>query len=102
MSELEWSKDGKLLAVGSVAGVTVYETNSFKKIGYQHSESGIVNIAFSPDGRYLAFSSGWPSTFLTIWDIQSGQVENIHQEDLVYDVIFSQMVNLLYMESAIV
>jgi WD40 repeat protein len=74
---MTWAPDGKTLAVGTTAGVWLYDTGQpdrqpqylmdvdYAPIlpGYDASSTG---LAFSPDGSLLAFSSG---NDLILWDV---------------------------------
>src|SRR5262249_43542507 len=98
-----YSRDGKrLAAVGSippgsesdVAGALWDVQTSQKRFTIDHIVS-INGVAFSPDGRLLASSSGDPSGLtraqLKIWDVQSGQpLLNLHgHTGAVWCVAFS-------------
>ena len=66
---LQFSPDGRQLAVGSSIGVWLYNVETGKEITMF---PGLCqSIAFSPDGRFIA-SNGGPSG-LQLWEIATGQ-----------------------------
>ena len=88
--EVALSPDGRLLAVASASGLWLQELdrpNSLRLLsGYELANQpykytpadDISSIAFSPDGRYLAFitdSDGARQNAIDIWDVASGNVQ---------------------------
>ncbi len=70
---IQFSPDGKQLAVGSGIGVWLYDVNTGKEISLF---PGICrSLAFSPDGRFLV-NGGGDST--TLWEVATGQKVTLH------------------------
>ncbi len=69
---MQFSPNGKYLAVGTDIGVWVYDSASGKERFFSVDTIGQSNaIAFSPNGRILA-SGGSSNPNLQLWDIESG------------------------------
>ena len=79
---IQFSPDGRQLAVGSNIGIWLYDVKTGKEISLF---TGMCqSLAFSPDGRYLANSGGqYSTTEIQVWDTTTG-----HRVSLV-DVRFS-------------
>jgi WD40 repeat protein len=72
---MEFSPDGTLLAVGVIDGtVRLYGTNlgELANVLTYGGETDIHDIAFSPDGNYLA--SGGRVFAVILWNVASGEV----------------------------
>ena len=61
LTDAEWSPDGKMIAVGTLAGIYLYEASSLKQIRFIRPtdlgievHSGFNLISFSPDGDFIA------------------------------------------------
>ena len=52
-----WSPDGRLLAVGSTAGIYLYAASDLQEVRFIPTEGGVGDVQFSPDGRLLAAST---------------------------------------------
>ncbi len=69
---LDYSPDGKLLAVGGYHEVVVYKTDgsdvAARLVGLSER---VQSVAFSPDGKWLAVTGGSPGRFgeVQIWDV---------------------------------
>jgi WD40 repeat protein len=86
-----FSPNSKLLAVGSVASIRVYDTSEFNEAAeLKGHASGVVSLAFSPDGKLLA--SGSADRSVRIWDMTEGKESAIldKHDGLVYSVAFSK------------
>ena len=67
-----WSPDGTLLAVADGPAIKVFSTQDWSLITENHSLSGgILCLAFSPNGRWLAFG-GYPGS-VVICDSRTGR-----------------------------
>ncbi len=91
ISELVWSPNGRALAVAHAAGISLYETSSLKQLSSLEGHTGPVkSIAVSRDGMRLI--SGSADTTLRLWDIRTGQTEQILQghTDAVNAVVFNR------------
>ena len=70
-----FSNDSRLIATGDHRGsISVWEVKSGRQLWIVAGHSdGIMALAFSPDGRWLASSSGFVSSFdVRIWDLETG------------------------------
>src|SRR5262249_46817201 len=65
-----YSADGKLLAAGtySYGTIKIWDLASMKERATLYGQSPVQNVAFSPDGKWLAATSGE----LRIWDVATG------------------------------
>ena len=54
VTDLDWAPDGKTLAVASYDSISLYEIQTRTKLQSLEAGEGIVNVAFSPDGAWLA------------------------------------------------
>ena len=91
-----FSPDGLLLAVAKQPGVWVYDVNTFMPLTLFPARRAINSLAFSPDGRTIAFSDlifnfhGGKNINVQLWDVASGtQTAGIAQEDWSKSVAFS-------------
>ncbi len=48
-----FAPDGKLLAIGTTAGIDFYETSSWTKVGFASTNTWVRSLAFSPDGTMI-------------------------------------------------
>ena len=70
MNVLEFSPDGKMLAVGSAIGVWFYDVKTGKEITM--FAGGCHSLTFSPDGRFIASSgNSHIKQKLRLWDVTS-------------------------------
>ncbi len=83
--EIQFSPNGKQLAVGTEIGVWMYDVETGREISILPGRCE--SLAFSPDGRFLANVGGDPSsaiggtrweTGLQLWDIDTGQQVTLH------------------------
>ena len=61
LSDVAVSRDGRLLAVGrtSGAGIILYDAATFEIVSEAKRVQMADSVCFSPDGKYLAFGSGY-------------------------------------------
>ncbi|HTL30427.1 MAG TPA: WD40 repeat domain-containing protein, partial [Tepidisphaeraceae bacterium] len=86
---LAYSADGRLLAAGGAATISIYDTHSFKLLrSFRAHNEDIWGIAFSPDGRTLATAS-YDKT-LRLWCVSNGELLLTYPlEGIVWAVAFS-------------
>ncbi|MFI7293916.1 hypothetical protein [Streptomyces sp. NPDC050121] len=68
------SPDGSLFALRTGSGVQLLETETWRQVERvpAQSLSGLINcIVFSPDGRFLAFSTGTWTRNVQLWDVHN-------------------------------
>ena len=71
VSEIVYSPDGTLLAVGDSAGVRLYDTTTLTEVSMlQGDPVWVSTIAFHPGGRILAAGGG---PIVRLWDVVSRQ-----------------------------
>jgi len=76
LTRLTWSPDGKLLAVGSGAGVYLYDTTTWQEVRFipvnvsipSSGEDGVDDLAFSSDGARL----GAAGRRVQVWRVADG------------------------------
>ena len=100
VSSVQFSPDGKLLAVGGYREVRLVEPGTAKTLATLGGHADYVrSIAFSFDGKYLAAAGGLPQREgeIKIWDIASHQlVRTIRgHKDCIYSVAWSRDGKLL-------
>lgn len=70
---IAWSDDGERLAAASYSGAWIYPAGNLAgsvQLLPDMSGRGLLSVAFSPDGRFIA-GIDWTNT-LTIWDADNG------------------------------
>lgn len=71
---MQYSPDGKLLAVASSIGVWLYDTETYRERALLTGHPSLVSsVCFSPDGRILA-SGSWDGT-IKLWDVATGTLQ---------------------------
>lgn len=94
VSSVQFSPDGKLLAVGGYKEIRLVEPGTGKTLATLSGHADYVrSIAFSPDGKYLAAAGGLPqrSGEIKIWDVASHQLLRTLRghKDCIYSVAWS-------------
>ena len=75
INEMQFSPDGKLLAVASSIGVWLYDTETYQERALLTGHTSLVNsVCFSTDGRILASSSNEDGT-IRLWDVATGTLQ---------------------------
>ena len=65
INEIQYSPDGKILAVASGIGIWLYDVTVYQEASLLTGHKGTVDcLAFSPDGRILASGSGYGTIIL--------------------------------------
>ena len=83
-----WSPDGKVFAIVSSAGTSLYNTHTWQELLYLEKvyvDDGSC-IAFSPDGKILVAST-WDS--LSLWDAETGYLIAATDGDAGCDITFA-------------
>jgi WD40 repeat protein len=70
--DIAWSSDGKLVAVASSVGVSLYATSTWNEVIHMSPRGGGDWVAFDPTGELLAI--GNLSDGVTLWETESGRV----------------------------
>lgn len=71
INDIEYSPDGKLLAVASDSGIWLYDTVTHKEVARLVEHTGLVNsISFSPDSTKLASGDSVGGVYL--WGVANG------------------------------
>ena len=68
--DLEFSPDGKRLAVATGRGIYLYDGTSFEQNGFIEVNDSVSAIAFSPDGKVLAVGINGKAS---LWNVLSGK-----------------------------
>jgi len=105
---LEFSQDGRFLAVGSAYddSVVVFDVSSWTEISRMHFENIVDQIDFSPDGNLIIAVDDCHPTWgcfsdqsVVLWEIETGnelvRISNPHS--LYYDLQFSPDGNSVYL-----
>jgi WD40 repeat protein len=75
MSSIGFSPDGRLLAIGQVNGIAMYDPDTGKEVHpFQQTPAPVPGLAFSPDGRRL-FSAGASDPALKVWDVAGEKLD---------------------------
>ena len=73
VSDIQYSPDGTLLAVGGSLGIWLYDTHTGAEVGLLAGDTaGIISVSFSPDGSTLA-SGSWGKV-VRLWDVSTGEL----------------------------
>ncbi len=90
ISQIQYSPDGKHLAVASSIGIWLYNTAIYSETALLTGHTGRVNcITFTLDGKTLA--SGSSDKTVRLWDVMTGESKQILTGHLhgIYSVAFS-------------
>lgn len=82
-TSVAWSHDGKSLAVGSSAGIWLYDAADLTAEPrlLEGQRAAITALAFSPDDQHLAAATGQPyDPTVWLWDTSTGQQSAVLQD----------------------
>jgi len=104
MSTVDWSPDGMRLASGSIDGtVQVWNladgTLRRTLTGFEPSSrayGGATEVAFSPDGQYLAGLQSRPSGRMIVWRTDGTEVVRVDRSREMYDLFWGPEGRVLY------
>ena len=91
--EMQYSADGKFLAVATDIGIWLYDTTTYQEVALLTAHTKAVKcLAFSPDGKILA--SGSDDNTIRLWSVDTGETQMIltghtHEFEGVKSVTFS-------------
>jgi WD40 repeat protein len=71
--DVEWSPDGKYLAIATGLGVYLYDANTFEQVSFLDVNDDSTLIAFNPEGTFLAVARHY---FIEVWDVKSARKIN--------------------------
>ncbi len=71
ISQVAYSPDGRLLAVGTAAGIWLYDARTQTLLRFIETERGVTAFVFAPDGQTL--TAVLATTTLSTWNIFSGE-----------------------------
>lgn len=97
-----FSPDGRLLASGDMRAVRLWEVATGAPVRVFEVPTWVYDVAFSPNGKLLAAATGHPDKAIRIWEVDSGQLDQVLQKhtDEVLSVAFSPDGKLLASASA--
>ena len=77
INDIEYSPDGRQLAVATSIGVWLYDTSTDTELDLLSEKPDYVEtIAFSPDSRTLASSGYSPDGIIRLWDTDTGKLRD--------------------------
>ena len=85
INEIQYTPDGKILAVATDIGIWLYDTDTYKEIALLGAHTERINsIDFSADGSILAYDSG---SNVVIWDMLNNSQKTVIEGTNDYDVL---------------
>jgi WD40 repeat protein/serine/threonine protein kinase len=91
-TRVDWSSDGKLLAVGSTVGVWIYDVSTMDLVSFIETKNYVLSVAFSPDNAFLATTEDSYRGSLHVWRLSDMElVSSIEMEygEVGIDIDFS-------------
>ena len=79
---VDFSSDGRYLAVASSIGVWIYEVATNRCVTLLPTETQLTSVAFSPDGATLAI--GLHNHTIALWQVNTGRRTSTLRQDPVY------------------
>lgn len=89
LTSFSFSPDGINIATGgNDKNVRIWDIQTGLELESIHHDSIVNSVAYSPDGRYLATTSG---LIAMVWEIDKERkdIMQLHHDDIVYSAIFS-------------
>jgi WD40 repeat protein len=84
---MDWSPNGKIIAVGSSQGISFWNTATGEKNNLEFklkNSRKVAGLSFSPDGKFLV--AGYTDGLVCVWDVFSG--EQVYEfNDYFYDYL---------------
>lgn len=71
IKQLAHSPDGKMLAVGTTAGVWLYDADTLTELRFINTGNFVLSMAFTEDSRQLVTDVG--ASTIIIWDVATGE-----------------------------
>lgn len=68
---IDWSQDGKRIAVGTETGVYLLDATTLEQLRYIETPHDVEVVRFSPNGKLIATDD---YTRVAIWDVESGML----------------------------
>ena len=85
INEIQYTPDGKILAVATDIGIWLYDTDTYKEIALLGAHTEEINsIDFSADGSILAYDSGYD---IVLWDMLNNSQKTVIEGTNDYDVL---------------
>lgn len=89
---LQFSKDGKTLAVGGTGDLTIdlWDARTFQRAGkLKGSGSDFLHLNYSPDGKFLAAATR--DGIIRMWNLETGSIQQTYtgHQGMVWSVAFS-------------
>ena len=79
ISQLAYSPDGKLLAVGTTAGVWLYDAGTLELLRFIQTNSEVLTLAFGPESTTITahlegYLTGRGGKDIMRWDVETGEL----------------------------
>ncbi len=89
ITEIQYSPDGKFLAVAGGIGIWLYDTTTHQEVALLTEDmSEVDSFAFGPDGHTIASGSVYGP--ITLWDRRTGALTTLTgHTDIIWCVVFS-------------
>lgn len=68
---IDWSKDGKRIAIGSETGIHIFDARTMQPVKYIETPYDVEVVRFSPDGKWIATDD---HSQVVVWDVETGEL----------------------------